>query len=208
MDKKTSSLLSWSLANSGNANEDSNASQTQTDRPLKIDQETLRSLMGGPSDADLMKQSMSAIVSEDVPLEQKIIAFDNFEQLVEQLDNANNIQPLGLWPALKSQLSSSEQDLRRMSAWCIGTAVQNNEKSQQHALQQGVIEPIAKMCIEENDVATRRKACYALSSLVRNCQPNMDEASRYLPSNITGPDAVNANDMDVLDAIMSKLREQ
>lgn len=208
MDKHTSNLLSWSIANSAPNTDNQDSSQAQNDRPLRLNQDTLRALMGGPSDADLMKSSMAAILSDEVPIDEKMIAFDNFEQLVEQLDNANNILPLGLWPPLKSQLSNDDASIRRMAAWCIGTAVQNNEKSQQAALQQGVIEVVAKMCLDETDNQTRRKACYALSSLIRNNQANMDEASKHLPTSVTGPDAVNAQDMDVVDAIMGKLREQ
>lgn len=86
--------------------------------------------MGGPSDADLMKESMAALLSDEVDLENKIVAFDNFEQLVENIDNANNMEPLGLWTPLVGLLQHKEADMRRMAAWCIGTAVQNNEKGQ------------------------------------------------------------------------------
>lgn len=86
--------------------------------------------MGGPSDADLMKESMAALLSDEVDLENKIVAFDNFEQLVENIDNANNMEPLGLWTPLVGLLQHKEADMRRMAAWCVGTAVQNNEKGQ------------------------------------------------------------------------------
>jgi hsp70-interacting protein len=49
---------------------------------------------------------------------------------------------------------------------------------------------------------------YALSSEVRNYQPGMDEASKCLPKDITGPDHISAMDMDVIDAIMAKLRDR
>jgi hypothetical protein len=78
-----------------------------------------------------MKESMAAIRSPDISLPNKLIAFDNFEQLIEQIDNANNMQPLGLWTPLLAVLESEEPDLRRMAAWCMGTAVQNNIKAQE-----------------------------------------------------------------------------
>jgi hsp70-interacting protein len=76
-----------------------------------------------------MKESMAAIMS-DIPLDQKLIAFDNMEQLVESIDNANNLTSLGLWMPLVQLLRSEDADLRRMAAWCIGTAVQNNPLAQ------------------------------------------------------------------------------
>jgi hypothetical protein len=72
-------------------------------------------------------------------------AFDNFHMLIEDLNNANNIENIslegkgesedktGLWDMLLEQLRHQEADIRRMAAWCIGTAVQNNEKTQRKA---------------------------------------------------------------------------
>jgi hsp70-interacting protein len=87
--------------------------------------------MGGPSDADMMKESMSAIMHPDINMENKLVAWDNMEQLVENIDNANNLEPLGLWTPLCNQLKEKEDDHRRMAAWCLGTAVQNNPKAQE-----------------------------------------------------------------------------
>lgn len=163
--------------------------------------------MGGPSDADLMKQAMTVIVHPEAELEDKLTAFDNFEQLIENLDNANNMEPLGLWSPLLTQLNNAQAEIRKMAAWCVGTAVQNNEKCQQHLLSIGGVTKISKMAVDDQDAAARRKAVYALSSSVRNFQPGMNEALKTLPTNITGPDHVSASDMDVIDAIMAKLRE-
>lgn len=78
-----------------------------------------------------MKGAMAAIKSSEVDLENKLIAFDNFEQMVENIDNANNIEALKLWDPLLKELENEEGELRAMAAWCIGTAVQNNEKAQE-----------------------------------------------------------------------------
>jgi len=89
-------LLKWSVENSSTtANDPSTA--PPTNRHLNPD--ALNALFGGPSDADLMISSMAAIRSTDPEItpEDKMIAFDNFEQLIENLDNANNLQPTGLW---------------------------------------------------------------------------------------------------------------
>lgn len=128
MDPKLNSLLKWSIQNQGNTTDNNNNVVESASRGLNP--EVLSSLFGGPSDADLMKSAMAALYSPDVDLENKMIAFDNFEQLIESLDNANNMEPLGLWTPLVQLLSHEEADMRRMAAWCVGTAVQNNEKSQ------------------------------------------------------------------------------
>lgn len=205
-----SNLLAWSIENSANAQPANGTTpQQQPERePRGLTQDALRSLMGGPSDADLMKQAMTVIVHPEADHEAKLTAFDNFEQLIENLDNANNMQPLGLWEPLLNQLDNSSSEIRKMAAWCVGTAVQNNEKSQQQLLSIGGVPKIANMAVHDQDNGARRKGVYALSSAVRNFQPAMNEAMKVLPKNVTGPDYVNATDMDVIDAIMSKLREE
>lgn len=134
MDPGMNQLLKWSIENSDATRNDPTAStDPKAERPSGqgLNAEAIQALMGGPSDAELMKQSMAAIESPDVSLDQKLVAFDNLEQLIETVDNANNMQPLGLWTPLKEQLASHEADMRRMAAWCMGTAVQNNQQSQE-----------------------------------------------------------------------------
>lgn len=130
-------LLKWSIENSeASRTNPTSTTETKAERPdwqsgRPLNPEALKSLMGGPSDADLMKESMAAIQSPDVSLHDKLIAFDNFEQLIETIDNANNMESLGLWTPLVEQLDAEEADMRRMAAWCLGTAVQNNVKAQE-----------------------------------------------------------------------------
>ncbi|KIX10591.1 uncharacterized protein Z518_01675 [Rhinocladiella mackenziei CBS 650.93] len=206
MDPGLNSLLKWSVENS----EVSGRSPGQPVRePRGLSADALRVLMGGPSDADLMREAMTIIASSDpeVTHDAKMTAFDNFEQLVENIDNANNMEPLGLWTPLLSQLDSPVADLRRMAAWCLGTAVQNNVKAQERFLALNGIDKICKIALSDVDKAVRRKAVYALSSGIRNYQPAMNEAVKRLPKDVVGPDQISATDMDVIDAVMGKLRD-
>ena len=137
MDPGMNQLLKWSIENSEATRNDPMASTDPKTQRLDwpsgqaLNQEAIQSLMGGPSDAELMKQSMEAIQSSDLSLDNKLVAFDNLEQLIETIDNANNMASLGLWTPLKEQLGNDEADMRRMAAWCMGTAVQNNTKAQE-----------------------------------------------------------------------------
>lgn len=199
-------LLQWSIENS-----DVGRTSDQPRRePKGLSADALRALMGGPSDADLMRQAMTIIISTDpeVTHESKMTAFDNFEQMIENLDNANNMTPLGLWTPMVSQLESEVADYRLMAAWCLGTAVQNNEKAQERFLAVNGVNKIVTLAVEDSDAAVRRKAIYALSSSVRNYQPALNEAVKKLPKDIVGVDQVSASDMDAIDAIMGKLRER
>jgi hsp70-interacting protein len=123
-------LLKWSIENSKTGQEPNKPTNVEQAR-ANLNPAALQALLGGPSDADRMREAMTAIQSPDVDLENKLIAFDNFEQLVEHLDNANNMESLGLWGPLVEQLQNEEAEMRTMAAWCLGTAVQNNVKTQE-----------------------------------------------------------------------------
>jgi len=208
MDPGLNELLKWSVENSSTTTNDPEAAPPST---RSLNPEALNSLFGGPSDADLMMSSMSAILSPDpeITLDDKLIAFDNFEQLIENLDNANNLGPLALWTPLLSCLAHEEADIRRMAAWCVGTAVQNNEKSQERLLAMNGIPPLVKLALGEKEGSqVRRKAVYALSSACRNYQPAMDVFTDELGKLGRSAEKVDASDMDACDVLIGGLREE
>lgn len=144
-DKHLNELLRWSIENTATGPDG-----TTNDAPRStLNPEMLAALMGGPSDADLMRESMSAIVSTDpeITLESKLIAFDNLEQLIESLDNANLLSKLGLWTPLLDCLAHAEAEIRVMAAWCVGTAVQNNEPCQERLVGLGGVERLVRMAV-------------------------------------------------------------
>lgn len=202
-------LLKWSIENSETPSADPTSTtdpkaERPSGRPLNAD--ALNALLGGPSDADLMKQSMAAITSPRVGLPDKLTAFDNFEQLIENLDNANNMDVLGLWTPLVHLLKSDEADLRRYAAWCLGTAVQNNVKAQAKLLALDAIPLLTHLSVEDPSEPVRRKAIYALSSEIRNFQPGLDAALRALPKGMAPEGAIDAGDMEAVDRVVEQLR--
>ncbi|KAJ3486688.1 hypothetical protein NLG97_g6563 [Lecanicillium saksenae] len=174
-DKRLKELLHWSIENSENGSAPSPGAAAAAAPTSNLTPDVMAALMGGPSEADLMRASMEIITSADVSLENKLIAFDNFEQLIESLDNANNMANLNLWTPLLAQLADGEAEIRTMAAWCVGTAVQNNEKTQEKLLAVGGIKPLVELATKDGETAAvRRKAVYALSSAIRNYQPGLD----------------------------------
>lgn len=204
MDPGMNQLLKWGVENSANSSTDPTSTDRDATRP---NADALNALFGGPSDADLMRESMTAILSPNITLDNKIVAFDNFEQLIETIDNANNMEPLGLWAPLVGLLSSEEADLRRYAAWCLGTAVQNNVKAQEKLLGTDAIPTLVKLSIEDSSEQVRRKAIYALSSETRNYQPGLDAAVKVLPKGFAPEGAIDAGDMAAVDRIIDQLRE-
>lgn len=88
---------------------------------------------------------------------------------MENLDNANNLEPLNLWAPLIEQLINPSPILRKYACWVIGTAVQNNPKSQAALLMYPHAIPNL-LNIARSDVSkeARLKAMYCLSSAIRN----------------------------------------
>lgn len=211
MDPGMNQLLKWGIENSESASADPTSTtdpkaERPSGRPLNAD--ALNSLFGGPTDADLMKESMAAILSPDITLDNKLVAFDNFEQLIETIDNANNMEILGLWAPLVGLLSNEETELRRYAAWCVGTAVQNNVKSQEKLLTTDAIPTLLKLAVEDSNEQVRRKAIYALSSEIRNFQAGLDVAVRALPKEFAPEGAIDAADMEAVDRVINRLRDE
>jgi hypothetical protein len=207
-------LLKWSIEHT-TQNEDAPARDPNAPPPRQLDPAIIDALLGGPSDADLMKAAMEIITSPDTSIshENRMIAFDNFEQLIESLDNANNMSKLSLWTPLVELLDHEHEDFRRYAAWCVGTAVQNNAPSQERFLAAGGVPKLVALAEGDRDgedSAVRKKAVYALSSAVRNYQPALDVAVEDLRKrkHLDGDHKIDATDMDAIDQIMESLRER
>jgi hypothetical protein len=154
---------------------------------------------------------MASVNDTTISLSDRLIAFDNLEQLLESIDNSNLLPELGLWTPLVAQLSATEPQLRMMAAWCIGTVVQNNPPAQQRLLAfDGAVERLVQMATaldgtgnDTEEESVRKKAIYAISSAVRNYQAACDEVCKLL-----GVEMVNAGDMGSVDGVMDGIRKR
>lgn len=71
------------------------------------------------------------------------------------------------------------------------------------------IPKLVKQATEDSEQDARKKAILALSSGVRNYQPNLDKAVQHIPKeHLPQTDsAIDATNMDAVDLIISNLRE-
>ncbi|KAG0656783.1 hsp70 nucleotide exchange factor fes1 [Maudiozyma exigua] len=165
-------LLHWSIANS-QGDKDAMQKAGQPDPKL------LEQLFGGggQDDPTLMVENMKLVTNPEVDIDNKLIAMDNFEMLIENLDNANNIENLKLWESIIKILSYEEAELRAIALSIVGTAVQNNSPAQDNFLShEGGLATIITLAQDEKEpLDVRTKAFYALSNLVRN-HPHMTKA--------------------------------
>ncbi|AAS51601.1 ADL319Wp [Eremothecium gossypii ATCC 10895] len=166
-------LLHWSIANAQGDKE----AAAKAGAP---DPKLLQQLFGGgPDEPALMRDAMAVIMNPEATVDNKLVAFDNFEMLIENLDNANNIENMRLWAPLISILESEEEQLRECALSVVGTAVQNNEKSQSNFLKHdGAMKKIIELARKDSESEqVRTKAFYALSNIVRH---NKDASALFV----------------------------
>jgi hsp70-interacting protein len=71
----------------------------------------------------------------------------------------------------------------------------------------GAIPTLVRLATEDADKKVRKKAITALSSAVRNFQAGLDASLEQMPSQFKPEEKLDANDMDSVDLLINKLRE-
>ncbi|KIJ29529.1 hypothetical protein M422DRAFT_188272 [Sphaerobolus stellatus SS14] len=165
------SLLQWSL---GQSSSDALRSSAEM---KGLDSGIIDMILNKP-DSVLMKEALAIGLDEKVDEEARVTALDDLEMLVEQMDNAKDLTPLGMYPQIISLLDQKHPDRVRMQAlWVLGTAVQNNPEAQSDFLEYDPIPLILSILSPSTSLGqqnvpsneTRSKAAYTLcGSLKRN----------------------------------------
>ncbi|KAG2217730.1 hypothetical protein INT45_001273 [Circinella minor] len=164
-------LLQWAVNNS-----DQEALKKQAEAirkgelkadPSKFDPAMIEAILG-KDDATRMKEAVECIVDPKDTLENKEIALDNLELLIEGIDNANNIENMKLWPPLLSQLNAEEPEIRKGVAWVCGTAMQNNPKAQEAFLANEGLEKLVELLKNEQSKQVKATVIYAVSGLLKH----------------------------------------
>jgi len=120
----------------------------------------------GKTDAARM-QELVDIANSSADLDERSRSLEELEEIVSSLDNANDLESCRLWEPLISFLSDSQSQIRLHSAWVLGTAVQNNEKSQQSFYRYGGVEAISCL-LNDSDVHVIAKSLYCISGLINH----------------------------------------
>jgi hypothetical protein len=172
MDKRSKALLEWSTAHHGQ-------NEQEMARPPASFDPQLVELVLGKSDAKRMQESAKVAYSSG-SCEERWNALDELEFLLESMDNANDLKPLGLWPVLVKgldtdnikPLSSREgETLRQKTASIIGTALQNNEKAQNEFISSdGIKILLGALVVSSNSAGEICKLIYALSAAIQHQQ--------------------------------------
>ncbi|CAE6394881.1 unnamed protein product [Rhizoctonia solani] len=159
------SLLKWSLENTPT---DEPVVRPTAERMKELDPEIIDMILG-KSDAVAMKEKLAIARDESREEDERVEALDDFEMLVEQIDNANNLENLKMWEPLIELIRSPVAGVQRHAIWIAGTAVQNNSAAQNNFLKRDPL-PYLLSLVTSNQVSgnTRSKVLYCLSGSLKH----------------------------------------
>ena len=175
-DKNAQELLKWGLANSsstavgprsGGPSIEQISSDIEAGRRPDLADPRLYDAIMGKSEAQMMREELSVATSTHLPLNDRLTALDNFEMLIEQIDNSNNITSMNMWSSIIQLLSAPEPEIQTAAAWIVGTAVQNNDKAQMAVLEYGTVQALVDL-LQSPVEEVRAKAMYALSGVLKH----------------------------------------
>ncbi|KAF9054130.1 armadillo-type protein [Panaeolus papilionaceus] len=169
------SILRWSIENS------TPLDGNPTDRPQidasKLNPEIIDLILGKP-DAQQIKEDMEVAVDTNKSEDDRINALDHLEMLIEHIDNANDLEKLGLWEPLQALLTaeSSTPEIKKQTLWVIGTALQNNFKAQDVYLSKKPLSTLVSFLQPgpNSSPELRAKAIYTISGLLKHNGPAVE----------------------------------
>ncbi|KAK7467606.1 hsp70 nucleotide exchange factor fes1 [Stygiomarasmius scandens] len=163
------SLLRWGIQNSTSGGDAPPPAPRQDLDPGVID------MILGKSDAEQMKEDMAVATDYQRSEDERVDALDHLEMLIEQIDNANNLEKLKMWEPLHSLLTSdsSTDPVILQALWVIGTALQNNPAAQDSYLKLNPLPTLTSFLDPSNSSTpqVRSKVIYALSGLLKHNAP-------------------------------------
>ncbi|KNE71715.1 hypothetical protein AMAG_20440 [Allomyces macrogynus ATCC 38327] len=154
-------LLKWGISNA------TKAEDPTIDKPdlEKLDPKWVDIILGKP-DAARMKDAMAVIADSSKHMEDRLLAFDELELLVESIDNANDLKPCNLWRPLLAQFQDPSEDIRVFAAWVTATAIQNNPDATKDWVDANGFEVLEKAVQSETSDKVVAKAVNIVSALV------------------------------------------
>ncbi|EGG00066.1 uncharacterized protein MELLADRAFT_79345 [Melampsora larici-populina 98AG31] len=172
-----------------NLETNSNTSVVLKQEPIKkLDTSILDTILGR-TDAIRIKELINVFENLEVQIEERIQAGEGLEELVQDLDNANDLEVLGVWPKLIKLLEEPNDQIQFYTCWIIGTSVQNNPKSQLAFLKYDPIPLILNVLNQSNDEETKAKSLYCLSSTLKHAPSSTHALSSFI--NSSGLESLN-----------------
>ncbi|KZV75820.1 Fes1-domain-containing protein [Peniophora sp. CONT] len=200
------SLLHWAITNTTSSSSDAPTEAPPTALRRDLDPGIVDAILGKP-DVVLMQEALARARDESLDEDTRVEALDDLEMLVEPIDNASNLEQLGMWTPIHDLISSSPSDaIKTQAVWVAGTAVQNNPKAQhayKYIYQYLALNPIPGLLAflhpkSARSSSLRSKSVYALCGLLTHNAPAVSSLSFSTPNGWqTFKDALSDSDISV-----------
>ncbi|KAF9439225.1 hsp70 nucleotide exchange factor fes1 [Entomortierella beljakovae] len=171
--KSLNELLKWSILNQATENEDASPAGASVKPLEKMDPGLIDAILG-KGDSQLMLEALTVIKNPQATSDEKDLAWEDFEMLIQQIDNASNLENMKMWPPILEELKNSNPKFREQAAWVCGTATQNNPKAQAAFLKENGLPGIISL-LSDSETYVRSKAIYALSGAIKHFEPALLE---------------------------------
>ncbi|KAG9322503.1 hypothetical protein KVV02_001245 [Mortierella alpina] len=172
--KKMNELLKWSIINQATESEDAPTRPGPPPKPMeKMDPGLIEAILG-KSETQMMMEALKVIKNPNATTDEKELAWEDFEMLIQQIDNAADIENMKMWPPILEELKNPNPKFREQAAWACGTATQNNPKAQSAFLKHKGVTAILDL-MSDPETFVRAKAMYALSGAVKHFEPALEE---------------------------------
>ncbi|KAF9316326.1 hsp70 nucleotide exchange factor fes1 [Podila horticola] len=171
--KSLNELLKWSIINQATESEDA-STPTEPRKPMeKLDPGLIDAILG-KSEGQLMLDALQVIKHPQATNDEKDLAWEDFEMLIQQIDNACNMENMKMWPPILEELKNPNPKFREQAAWVCGTATQNNPKAQAAFMNEKGLNAVIEL-LSDSETYVRAKALYAISGAVKNFEPALQE---------------------------------
>jgi nucleotide exchange factor SIL1 len=114
-----------------------------------------------------MQIAIDDLNNSSLSLEDRHRALQELLILVEPIDNANDLSKSGGLRVVAGELNHDDTEVRKLAAWVLGKASQNNPFVQEQVLELGALTTLIKM-VNSSSTEEAVKALFAVSALIRN----------------------------------------
>ncbi|GIL44565.1 hypothetical protein Vafri_2090, partial [Volvox africanus] len=168
-------LLHWAISHSDPeklASQAEEAQKIQMVRDLKEQRRRVKELLdqvrSQPTETDMMKEGIAILQRPGASDTEVLAALQALQVLVEPIDNANDLHPLGGITAVVTQLTRGSE-VAAAAAYVLGTAASNNPSFQRALLAEhpDIVDTLIQVCQSRQEEAAV-KGMYALAALIRN----------------------------------------
>eukprot|EP00118_Oscarella_pearsei_P018415 m.188622 g.188622 ORF g.188622 m.188622 type:complete len:449 (+) comp39391_c1_seq4:682-2028(+) len=127
------------------------------------------------SEVEIMMTHVETLANAESTKEARLHALNELEYYLHQIDNARDLNTIGGLVLVVRCLNDTDAEIRSAAAMALGAAAQSNSAVQADCLEYDVLRQLLKQLSQEEDIKVQRRFLFALSSLVRQYPPALDQ---------------------------------